>query len=135
MRNKVTLSEHLNQASRLAQLALAQSRQTLHLLSDPVSSFCEEWFIDDGQAFAKPEDVETWMRQLDESISKVGGLRGSLADGAAKSSARLLCPDGSEAAHAGWDTQYVRHATKILQRNDFTTALGACIAMTLWSKK
>ncbi len=53
---------------------------------------CEEWYIDDGQAFVKPQHLDPWLRALDASIARLGSTRGRVDDDTAKSSCRLLYP-------------------------------------------
>jgi len=86
---------------------------------------CEEWFIDDGQAFVKPQHLDPWLRALDASIARFGGTRVRVDDDTAKSSCRLLCPPDQRHLHEGWATRYVCETTKVLQAEDHTLALGA----------
>ena len=57
-----------------AGLVLAGARQPF-IQGDTSSSAgsrplaCEQWYIDDGQAFLRPSDVDPWLRALDASIS------------------------------------------------------------------
>ena len=75
---------------------------------------CEEWFIDDGQAFVKPQHLEPWLRALDASIARFGGTRGLVQDDTAKSSCRLLCPPDQRHLYEVQATTYVRETTKVL---------------------
>ena len=72
---------------------------------------CEEWNIDDGQAFVKPQHLDPWLRALDASIARFGGTRGRVEDGTATSSCRLLCPPDQRHLYEGWATPYVCETT------------------------
>ena len=71
---------------------------------------CDEWYVDDGQVFVRPKDFEAWLRALDAALAKFGATRGTISDGNAKSTARLLCSPGEHDQHGGWDTEHVRVA-------------------------
>ncbi len=86
---------------------------------------CDEWFIDDGQAFVRPDLVDPWLRALDRAIRTFGGTRGTLEEENAKSSCRLLCPPHRRQEFEGWATEYVRASTKLLDSEGGATALGA----------
>ena len=85
----------------------------------------DEWYIDDGQAFVPPSEVESWLKALNLAVAKFGGSRGSIADGNAKSSCRLICPESRRHQFSGWDTSYVHDTCKVLHSDAATTALGA----------
>jgi len=118
-----------------AGLVLADARQPF--IQDDTSSSsssarprplaCEQWYIDDGQAFLRPCDVDPWLRALDASMATFGGTRGTISEGTAKSSCRLLCPTNERHAHQGWDTEYVRSTCKVLEIGEPSKALGAPI--------
>ena len=75
---------------------------------------CDEWYIDDGQAFVKPHLFDTWLRSVDAAFLTFGATRGEPNSDDIKSTCRLVCPAGRRAEFAGWDTEYVRSTTKVL---------------------
>jgi hypothetical protein len=88
---------------------------------------CDEWFIDDCQAFVAPLAFDPWLRAVDAALQKFGASRGTVAAGTAKSTCRLLCPPILRESFAGWDTEYVRSTVKVLEPDAATSALGAPI--------
>lgn len=66
----------------------------------------DEWFIDDGQAFVRPEFADAWLRSVDQAIADLGGSRGQGV--ACKSHARLLCTRQHAATHPDWASLYIR---------------------------
>ncbi len=86
---------------------------------------CDQWFIDDGQAFVLPDLVDAWLRALDKGVATFGGTRGKIADGNAKSSARLLCPPSRRQEFGGWDKPYVRMSVEVIDSDGPNKALGA----------
>ena len=48
----------------------------------------DEWFIDDDQAFVKPEYADTWLHAVDNALRSMGAVRG--VGDECKSVARLL---------------------------------------------
>ena len=87
-------------------------------------SAVDEWYIDDGQAFVPPFQLEHWLRAFDIAVGRFGGTRGTVAAGTAKSSCRLICPPARRAEFDGWDTEYVRSTCKVLGPDDAAVAQG-----------
>lgn len=85
----------------------------------------DEWYIDDGQAFVRPHLFDAWLRSVDAAFHTFGATRGEPGSDDIKSTCRLICPAGRRADFAGWDTEYVRSTTKVLDSDGLTTALGA----------
>ena len=52
----------------------------------------DEWFIDDGQAFVKPQLADRWLRAVDNALHSTGAVRG--VGDECKSVARLLYSEG-----------------------------------------
>ena len=52
---------------------------------------CDQWYMDDGQVFTKPEKAEEFLKALDVELDKIGAFRETGAD--RKSVARLLAPE------------------------------------------
>ena len=75
---------------------------------------CDEWYIDDGQAFVKPHLFDTWLRSVDTAFRTFGATRGELGSEDIKSTCRLICPNNRRHEFAGWDTASVRSTTKVL---------------------
>ena len=88
----------------------------------------DEWFIDDGQAFVKPELAESWLQSVDRAIQAFGGRREAGAE--CKSVARLLCPPGQETVHQGWAGPHIHATCKVLDAAVAPKVLGACIGNT-----
>ena len=72
----------------------------------------DEWFIDDGQAFVKPELADAWLQSVDAAIAALGGQRKRGSE--CKSHARLLCTREFAASHPNWASPYVQ-ATCIVE--------------------
>ena len=94
-----------------------------NLLED--KGVCDEWFVDDGQVFARPFQFDPFLRALDAALATFGATRVCAAHGNVKSSARLLCPPGRQHEFQGWDTPYVHDTVDVLAPEDGTTALGS----------
>ena len=60
---------------------------------------CDEWYIDDCQAFVRPDVFDPWLRAA--ALAKVGATRGTIADDTAKVSCRLLCRPETRESLAG----------------------------------
>ena len=106
----------------------ATTRPTGADSSDPTTNIpfaCDEWYVDDGQVFVRPNDFEPWLKALDTALARFGASRGTIEQGNAKSSARLLCLPDERDNHSGWDTPYVRNTVEILDAESTTSALGA----------
>ena len=110
-------------------LVLGQAREA-HLdafLSNTIEDkgVCDEWFVDDGQVFARPSSLppsyEPWMLPLPPSVPP--GL--CAAHGNVKRSARLLCPPERQHEFQRWDTPYVHDTVDVLAPAAGTTALGS----------
>ena len=86
---------------------------------------CDVWYVDDGQSLVRPALFDSWLRALDMALLSFGATRGTLAEGNAKSSARLLCPPERRHEFQGWDTAYVRRTVQVLHPDDNSSALGA----------
>ena len=86
---------------------------------------CDQWFIDDGQAFVQPHLADCWLQAVDRALHKMGSTRGEGDD--AKSRARLLARPEDEESHKGWDTEYIRRTCKIDKCSDPMEVLGAPI--------
>jgi hypothetical protein len=95
--------------------------------SSTVPVACDEWYIDDGQVFVRPQDFDPWLQALDRALAKFGASRGTNEHANAKSTCRLLCSPGEHDTHEGWATPYVRHTTRVLGPSESTSALGAPI--------
>ena len=48
----------------------------------PECSFVDVWFIDDGQVWCRPCDVDKVLQALDAEFQVIGATRGSLSQGA-----------------------------------------------------
>ena len=86
---------------------------------------CDQWYIDDGQAFVQPQVFDAWLRAVDRALLSFGATRGRRPDDDIKSSCRLVCPLARRREFAGWDTAYVHSTTNVLGSDSPTTALGA----------
>ena len=93
-------------------------------ISNPLKAkgVCDEWFVDDGQAFVR---LFSLLRALDAALASFGGHPGCAAHGNVKSSARLLCPSERRTEFAGWDTPHVHDTVDVLSLDSGTTALGS----------
>eukprot|EP00973_Karenia_brevis_P052418 7282973-Karenia_brevis.AAC.1 len=89
------------------------------------SGACDEWFIDDGQAFVLPSRADTWLRAVDAALAEIGAVRGVGEE--CKSVARLLCPEVTASRHAGWDTDYIRSTCQVMSGSSPIKVLGAVI--------
>ena len=109
-------------------LALGEARGK-HFATTPGNATypgaCDQWYIDDGQVFCQPQLFDQWLRALDLAIATFGATRGTITDDNIKSSCRLLCPRSRRHEFTGWDTEYVRATTKVLDSDAAATALGA----------
>ena len=109
-------------------LALGVARQQHFASTDDTTVYAgayDEWYIDDGQAFVKPHLFDTWLRSVDIAFRTFGATRGVPGSEDIKSTCRLICPHSRRHEFAGWDTDYVRSTTKVLNSDEATTALGA----------
>ena len=76
-------------ASRVAGEAIANGRDRLTSeLNSPTIGACEEWFIDDSQAFVKPQVATQWLLAMDAAVEAGKREIGNES----KSVVRLLCP-------------------------------------------
>ena len=117
-------------AQAVLPLGDARERATIafdQAASQPGEGVCDEWFIDDGQAFVRPHLVEHWLKCLDQALAEMGATRVPAVGEEIKSTARLLCPMHAVTSVAGWDTPYVRRTCNVLDNNSTATALGATI--------
>ena len=89
------------------------------------SGACDEWYIDDGQAFVRPHLFDAWLRSVDAAFRTFGATRGEPGSEDIKSTCPLICPVNRRAEFPGWNTEYVRSTTKVVDSDDPTTALGA----------
>jgi len=113
-------------------LALGEAREHHFASSNDSSVYagaCDEWYIDDGQAFVRPHLFDTWLRSVDAAFRTFGATRGEPGSDDIKSTCRLICPDSRRQEFSGWDTEYVQSTTKVLQGDDATTALGAPLVL------
>ena len=75
----------------------------------------DEWFMDDGQAFVRPDLADIWLRTIDDALHAIGASRSAGDD--CKSVARLFCQPEAVQSQAGRDTEYI-HATCQVQAGD-----------------
>ena len=87
----------------------------------------DQWYIDDGQVFVRPNDFEPWLRALDTALARFGASRGTIEQGNAKSSCRLLCIPSDRDQHNGWDTDYVCSSCRVLDSSQPTKVLGLLV--------
>ena len=83
---------------------------------------CDQWYIDDGQAFIQPDKVDGWLRTLDTGLKAFGATHGTKLQGDVKSSCRLLCPPADVGLRDGWVTDYMTSACNVLDTTDPTIA-------------
>ena len=62
---------------------------------------------------------------MDAALRSFGATRGSPGTPDIKSTCRLLCPLARRHEFVGWDTEYIRSTTQVLDSDAATTALGA----------
>ena len=62
---------------------------------------------------------------MDAALRSFGATRGSPGTPDIKSTCRLLCPVARRHEFVGWDTEYIRSTTQVLDSDAATTALGA----------
>ena len=84
------------------------------------------WFADDGQAWMRPERVESFLQSLDQELHAIGCRRGTGSE--VKSSVTLIGhPDAIAGQNADWVTERIRQSCKILEANGALEVLGACV--------
>ena len=83
---------------------------------------CDEWFVDDGQVFVRPFQIDPFLRALDGALATFRATRECAAHGNVKSSARLLCLPERQHEFQGWDTPYVHDTVDVLAPEAGTTA-------------
>eukprot|EP00973_Karenia_brevis_P022739 3129258-Karenia_brevis.AAC.1 len=93
--------------------------------ADQRTGACDEWFIDDGQAFVLPSRADAWLRAVDAALADIGAVRGVGEE--CKSVARLLCPEAEVRHHEGWDTDYIHGSCRVLSGCSPVKVLGAMI--------
>eukprot|EP00973_Karenia_brevis_P064223 8924884-Karenia_brevis.AAC.1 len=54
----------------------AYTEATVHRRSTSLPQAVDEWYIDDGQAFVRPELADVWLRAVDEALAAIGAVRG-----------------------------------------------------------
>ena len=89
------------------------------------SGACDQWFIDDGQAFVLPHLADSWLRAVDAALLEIGATRGE--GSGVKSRARLLCPVDARQLFDGWDAAYIRNTCQVDGTFDPVEILGASI--------
>jgi hypothetical protein len=108
--------------------ALGNGRRSHFAASSETTDFyqgaCDQWYVDDGQAFVNPALFDTWLRAVDRGIASFGATRGTKAEGNVKSSCRLVCPPSRRHEFSGWDTPYVHETTHVLDPDGPASALG-----------
>eukprot|EP00973_Karenia_brevis_P067757 9426531-Karenia_brevis.AAC.1 len=50
---------------------------TSHARPSGLVGAVDEWYIDDGQAFVKPQLADAWLRAVDTALASMGAARGS----------------------------------------------------------
>ena len=86
------------------------------------------WFIDDGQLYVRPRDVDSVLRALGLELARRGATRGAISRGdKVKSSVKCWIPSAHEAECEGWDTPYVRDTCKILDAHSDSKVLGVML--------
>lgn len=79
-------------------------------------SSAHAWYMDDGQLFCRPADLDKVLKQYDDHINKVGATRGSRTAGNdVKSMVRVFHASGRTQTSGGWQTDHVKQTpTKLL---------------------
>ena len=85
--------------------------------------FFDSWYMDDGQLFCRPEDVQDILSALDEELGRVGATRGEGND--VKSIARIIGPETAMATiSAEWSDGNVARTCKRPPANSDAHVLG-----------
>ena len=66
------------------------------------------WFMDDGQVFTKPGNVQDILKLMDQRLARIGATRGRKSvNGSVKSMVRVYAPADRQNEVAGWDMAHV----------------------------
>ena len=80
---------------------------------------CRQGIVDEDEGLSI---CQIRLRALDLALLSFGATRGTLAEGNAKSPARLLCPPERRHEVLDWATACVRHTVLVLHLDDITSA-------------
>ena len=109
-----------------ASLTLGKSARAAHLslrAEDVPSAHC--WFIDDGQLFCRPSNLDKVLQRYDSSIENIGASRGRRSAGAdIKSTVRVFSGSGETQGDGEWCTSYVRDSCLIRDSSTPCKLLG-----------
>ena len=91
----------------------------------PANEYLKKWLLDTDDHRARWKRLDAWLRSVDAAFRTFGATRGDPGSDDIKSACRLICPVNRRVEFAGWDTEYVRSTTQVLDSDGSTTALGA----------
>ena len=104
---------------------MRRARERMREAHSREPGFADFWYIDDGQVFCRPEEVDPLLRILDEELVRVGASRGHGPN--VKSVARLVgaCATVSGEVGQAWATPYIRDTCRIAGGEEAVTVLAA----------
>ena len=94
-----------------------------------LGEWVDGWFLDDGQIFCRPHQLDGLLRRLDARLHAAGATRGSRAQGHdIKSTVVIFGTADQRQSSIPHLTEYVRDTCKVLEPHEQRTVLGGLLA-------